>query len=478
MYSSSLSVQIGIQTADAALFEATSRHLNTIEVVILEGALQGKRYEEMATESGYSPEYLKNNVGPKLWKLLSEALGEHISKKNLVAVLARRSAEMETLRRSGQATSVPVRSAPSVTTPGLQPEVDITLPVPSADELDSPRQLAAPSSVLYVKRPPIEERCYQELEQQPGALVRIKAPSQMGKTSLMLFCLEHARSQGLRTVALSLQRADRAALTDLDQFLRWFCATITQRLKLDYQIEDYWLEGRGSKSNCTSYFEECLLAQGDAPLLLALDQVDEIFPHLEIADEFFSLLRSWFEEAAYGTPNSALWQNLRLLIVHSTEVYIPLDTNKSPFNVGLAVELPPFTPNQVQNLAQRHNLNLSDSQLADLEHLLHGHPYLNRLALYYLARQDVTWEQLMESAATDAGIYADHLHRHMGHLQSQPELMTAYAEVVNSKTSIELEQTLAFKLNSIGLVDIEGNAVKTSCELYRQYFRDRISPSA
>jgi hypothetical protein len=36
-----------------------------------------------------------------------------------------------------------------------------------------------------------------------------------------------------------------------------------------------------------------------------LDHIDEVFLHPEIADDFFSLLRSWYEEAAYGQDESS-----------------------------------------------------------------------------------------------------------------------------------------------------------------------------
>ena len=68
---------------------------------------------------------------------------------------------------------------------------------------------------LYVERPPIETDCFAEIEQ-PGALIRIKAPRQMGKTSLMARILNHARAQGYQTVPISFQRADSKLFNDLD----------------------------------------------------------------------------------------------------------------------------------------------------------------------------------------------------------------------------------------------------------------------
>jgi hypothetical protein len=58
-------------------------------------------------------------------------------------------------------------------------------------------------SPFYVERPPIEFDCYNEIEE-PGALIRIKALRQMGKTSLTNRILAHARSQNYQTVRLNL----------------------------------------------------------------------------------------------------------------------------------------------------------------------------------------------------------------------------------------------------------------------------------
>jgi hypothetical protein len=74
-----------------------------------------------------------------------------------------------------------------------------------------------PNSPFYVERPPIERLC-EETILQPGALIRIKAPKQMGKTSLMIRILDEAIAQGFKTVTLSLQLADAEVFTTLNQF--------------------------------------------------------------------------------------------------------------------------------------------------------------------------------------------------------------------------------------------------------------------
>jgi LuxR family glucitol operon transcriptional activator len=75
---------------DTAVFTTTGKHLSNIEVIVLQCSWQGQRYPQIASENGYALEYLKNDIGPQLWKRLSQAFGEKISKTNLRAALQQR----------------------------------------------------------------------------------------------------------------------------------------------------------------------------------------------------------------------------------------------------------------------------------------------------------------------------------------------------------------------------------------------------
>jgi hypothetical protein len=347
--------------------------------------------------------------------------------------------------------------------------VDSQSPLPST--FDEPEGQVSLDSPFYVERSPIESNCY-ETVLKPGSLLRIKAPKLMGKTSLLSRVFDVAAKQGFRTVELNLLLADGAVLTNLDKFLRWFSASVGRQLKIENQLDEYWdTELMGSTSNCTAYFEEYLLPQINGSLVLGLDEVDRIFPYPEIAPDFFGLLRVWHEKA----KNLDIWKRLRLIVVHSTEDYGSLDINKSPFNVGVPVELPEFTPQQVQDLARRYGLDWNDDQVgaqgfAPLLEMVGGHPYLVQQALYQLRCQGVTLEQLLQDAPTEAGIYSNHLRRYWENLQKNPELAEAFKKVVKSPEPVELERVQSYKLRSMGLVKQQGDKVTPSCDLYRQYF--------
>ena len=326
------------------------------------------------------------------------------------------------------------------------------------------------TSELYVERPPIEAQCYEAILQ-PGSLIRIKAPKQMGKTWLMDKILRDAAKGDYRTVPLNLLRADHSVIAHLDKFLRWFCARVSRQLQLPNRLADYWDEDLGSNDNCMSYFEEYLLAEIDTPLVLGLDNVDRVFPYHTVAPDFFGLLRACHEAGNRGE----IWQNLRLVVAHSTEVYIPLNVNQSPFNVGLPIELPEFSPEQVQDLALKHGLNCNQTQLEQLRAMIGGHPYLVQQAFTCMRDYpDTKLEDILAAAPTEAGLFDHHLREHLLALQQDAKLAVAMKKIVDATSPVRVEVEEAFKLESMGLVHKQGNEVMPSCLLYRLYFCDRL----
>jgi class 3 adenylate cyclase len=107
--------------------------------------------------------------------------------------------------------------------------------------------------------------------------------------------------------------------------------------------------------------------------------------------------------------------------------------------------------------------------------LIGGNPYLIQVALYHISNQAIALNVLLETAATEDGIYSDFLRRQLWNLKQYPDLVSALVQVVISPVPVELEPIQGFKLQSMGLVREHHRYVVPSCELYRQYFSDRLS---
>ena len=337
----------------------------------------------------------------------------------------------------------------------------------SMQSLEYPNGSVPLDSPFYLERNEIESLCYQTIEK-PAALIRIKAPNLMGKTSLVRRILAEGVKQKYQGVYLDFGGINKEVITNLDKFLRWLCCKVSLELDLENQVDEAWNNSfLGSNDNCTAYFRKHILKQINSPLILILDEVDRLFPYSEVLEDFFGMLRSWHEKG----KTSNVWKQLRLVLSHSTEVYIPLDLNQSPFNAGIPVELEEFNQQQIENLATKYGVNPQDNLLTELRTMVGGHPYLLRLAMYNIATGKTNFPDLLESAATEAGIYSNHLRSLLKILHSAPDLLPGLKRVVNSSMGVELDSMEIYKLHSLGLVQRENNHVTPRCQLYRDYFR-------
>ena len=334
-----------------------------------------------------------------------------------------------------------------------------------------------PSNPYYIERSPVESDCYQELLQ-PGAFLRIKAPRQMGKTWLLEQILTQLNRKGYLALRYDFGLEDAKVFGDYCQFALSFCAGISELLSIPDCPDKYWSKNLGFNQNITRYFEKSFLPTIDKPIVLALDRFDCVFEHEQIAINFCKLLRGWHDRAQQSDRRGKIWRQLRLIVVHSTDVYSELSINSSPLaGVGKVVFLPQFTLKQVQKLSQCYQLKLTDNQIQELMTLVGGHPYLITTSFEYLTNPlvKITWQEFLQLAPTDAPPFGNHLRQLLWTLRQHPELATAFAETISSPQPIPLQSDYGFKLHGMGLVDIEGNNYEAKCNLYRQYFLTHLN---
>ncbi len=418
--------------------------LTAIQEVVFRRCWQGATYAQIAASEGYDADYVRV-TGSRLWQKISQVLGERVTKKNIHAVLRQ------------QAYQLHQPTAPDPWWPGEE-RSETTFP-------GSPLPLGSP---LYIERPPVESQAMGELLK-PGALLRIRAPERWGKTSLVNRLVAQAQALNFKVVRLNFRQADSAVLANFDKFLRWLCANIAQQLKLTAQLDDVWDVDLGSKISCTNYMQSSVLNSLQQPLLLVIDDLQAVFEHPAMAQEFLPMLRVWHEEA----KNLTEWGYLRLLVAYATEAYIPLQIHQSPFNVGLPLRLPAFTLEQTQQLAQRYRIPW-ENELGSLYTLVEGHPYLIHLALYNLSVHKMELAKLLDEASQQSGIYSDHLRSYLAIFEAEPNLARTFYQVIEEETAAELEPMMAYRLESMGLVTLTGNTATASCNLYRRYFGGRL----
>ncbi len=359
--------------------------------------------------------------------------------------------------------SASVVAAADRSSPGI--ETDPRRPQPKFD----PRALSAPGGTLRLDDPFYLERVADAVVTERAGLrgetVVIKAPRQMGKSSLLMRYLAACRKAGKRIVFL-----DFSTFSDIE--LQEYPTLLTQIARLlgrSFGVETLPPERLERQGQLTRYIENQLLTAVSEPVAVAFDEVDRVFGQRYQAD-FFTLLRMWHNQRAdFASP----WDRVDLALVISTEPYLLIDAaDRSPFNVTPPVGLAGFDLGQCSELNRRYGLPLTAAEVVELHGFLAGHPYLTRLAFYRLVSADqLRYDDLTVDVEHGHGPFGDHLRALLMKLTSEPEMANAMRQVLAGRRP---ERDASYRLRASGLVRGEhGSIVAANC-LYERFFRKAL----
>lgn len=440
--------------------------LSHIEILVLKAAYDKKPYSSIEK---YSEDYCKQ-IGSDLWGMLAEALcvknntsKHNINKNNFVQVLESYKKKQDDEKKASL------------------PKATLTLMEEAKNQEPSEVPRAPLDPYFYIERGNVEFLCREKIRE-PGALIPISSAQGMGKTSLLGKMLGDAQQQGYEVVKLDLNVADRNDLTNSNTFLHWFCVKVSDDLadafadlNLQSKIEEYWQNPTTPKQNCNKYINYLLL-NSECPIVIGIDNIEIIFTISAIYEEFFSLLRSWQDNSKQRDRFGITWRKLRLILVSSTQDYPKLSTNSSPFNVGVSFNLRDFELSEVTDLAKHYGLDeqLGEDGLRQLMGLVGGHPKLVKHALISLNHEQTTLKQLLTFAPTEEGIYKDHFQEIKLILQDDPQLKSAYRDVLRANEPVRIVSKVGFKLASLALVKVSRNGYSSRYDLYRQYFSEHL----
>ncbi|KYC39857.1 ATPase [Scytonema hofmannii PCC 7110] len=352
----------------------------------------------------------------------------------------------------------------------ISPPAPLPRPSPSAQPvpLEMPEGTMDSESQFYIERP--QDAIAIATMKRQGITLTIKGPRQMGKSSLLIRVIDGAMKVGKQVAFLDFQLFDQDTLTNADIFYLQFCTILTEQLGMPNRTAEFWKQGVGNNQRCTRYMQSYLLKELSGSLVLAMDEVDRIFD-AEFRSDFFSMLRSWHNNRAL--PTMRVWKKFDLALVTATEPYhLIANLHQSPFNVGEVLLLEDFTPEQVADLNQRHGSPLTPLQTNQLMELLHGHPYLVRRALYLVASQQITAEELFAKAIGDRGPFSDHLRYHLFRIYEKKDLVQGFLQTIRNNTCPD--ERIARLLSAAGLVRREGQIVVPRCQLYADYFQEHL----
>ncbi|MGB3639577.1 MAG: AAA-like domain-containing protein [Rivularia sp. (in: cyanobacteria)] len=80
---------------------------------------------------------------------------------------------------------------------------------------------------------------------------------------------------------------------------------------------------------------------------------------------------------------------------------------------------------------------------------------------------------LLEQASRERGIFRHHLPEKLDDLLSNPDLATVFTQILTAQTVV-IPPTVAYKLESIGLIKLTPDGAILNRELYRPYFSPNL----
>jgi hypothetical protein len=344
-------------------------------------------------------------------------------------------------------------------------------------ELSFPEGSERLDSMFYIELNELENDCYNHLVK-PGALARIRAPKQMGKTSFMRRIKDKAQNDGTRCVEVDFSQFEFDEAQPADLVL----STFLRRLKEHIILELPDVKPNTKRNNDISdvlgftHMFQSILKEMNCDLILFFDEVDYLFNYSKVYHRFFSMIRNWHNDRASDSEQSEYWGKVKLVLAYSTEDYGKLSINQSPFNVGRVFQLEDLTPTQINYLYIKHGIegNLKDAA-NKLRELVGGHPYLLRLGLYHLMEPKKTIQEILIESTTDGGIYKSHLEMLLENLKNNSEICSLYKRILSGDITYLRSETFEYKrLEHMGLIRRDNEKVLPRRDLYYRYFQNRL----
>ncbi|ODH02904.1 hypothetical protein A4S05_21835 [Nostoc sp. KVJ20] len=203
-----------LNVADELVFLKAGRRLTSVELAILKGAYNRRTYDQIANDTSYSPNYLKFDIAPKLWKLLSDAFGETVGKTTLQAALERQWRKQQSSGTAKKVTS-------KVTDNAVQQQPDLTLasaPSCAAPNIDWGE---APDISVFYGRTTELETLTQWMQRDSCRLIALLGMGGIGKTSLAAKLVQDLQDEFEFVIWRSLRNAPqlKELLGDIVPFL-------------------------------------------------------------------------------------------------------------------------------------------------------------------------------------------------------------------------------------------------------------------
>lgn len=333
-----------------------------------------------------------------------------------------------------------------------------------------------PNTPSYVKRLADVQLLEQVLA---GQFCYVLTPRQMGKSSLMLRTAERLHRQDIKTAIVDLSSLGTQVTGE-----QWYLGMINRlvlELKLTTNPEQWWRERNTLPpvQSFTDFLHDVALTEISNRIVIFIDEIDSTLK-LTFTDDFFAAIRAVYNRRASQPEYDRL---TFVLLGVATPSDLVQDRNRTPFNIGQAIDLKEFSRQDATPLQQGLDRACPGQGGAILDRIFYwtnGHPYLSQKLCNELVEAPINpWpdqeiDKLVDRLFLNKEAQDDNLQfvrRNVEATAERRQLMQLYRRVYRGETVKEDKRAyLQNRLRLIGLVGVRKRALAVRNEIYRQVF--------
>jgi serine/threonine protein kinase len=212
---------------------------------------------------------------------------------------------------------------------------------------------------------------------------------QMGKSSLEVRVRKRLEAEGFACALIDLTKVGIQQVT-ADEWYATLINSLADSLNLKFDLLPWWHDRRilTPLARFGEFIESVLLTQIDQNIVIFIDEIDSVLSLEFPTDDFFAFIR-----ACYNQRNDKpAYQRLTFVLIGvATPSALIADKERTPFNLGRAIELHGFQISEVQPLAKGLENQVDDPSavLTEILKWTGGQPFLTQKLCRWILKQEL-----------------------------------------------------------------------------------------
>ncbi|MBD2579322.1 AAA family ATPase [Oscillatoria sp. FACHB-1406] len=324
-----------------------------------------------------------------------------------------------------------------------------------------------------------------------GQLCYILNTRQMGKSSLRVQIMKRLQSEGFVCTAIDVSTISNSQTT-LEQWYAGLAYLLASGFNLldKVNIRTWWRERDflSSVQRLSEFINEVLLTVISEKIIIFIDEIDSVLDLQFDSSALFGIIRTCYNKRA----DSSDYQRLNFVLLGvATPSQLIQDRNRTPFNVGQAVQLNGFQAHEAQPLLQGLTQRVSNPQtlLNEVIAWTGGQPFLTQKVCQLICSSEASIPTNDEAAYVE-GLVRSHIiedwesqdqpehlrtirDRILSDKQRAIELLQLYREILDRGQVLAVDSLAETDLIMSGLVVKKGDYLQVNNRIYELIFDAR-----